>query len=173
MLAVNEFGVCNLDMDGVLAGFEVWAFNNVGPEWKAQIDKPMWGDFVKFPKLYRELPVLEGANEIYAKSCEIFGKDRISILTALPNRAREYFVSAAEDKIYWARKHIDPDIRVSFGPFAKDKQHHCRKPQDVLIDDMAINIDQWNAKGGIGILHSEHDVAKTLAYLETLRHGNS
>lgn len=47
-------------------------------------------------------------------------------------------------------------MKVNFGPYAKDKQYHC-EVGDILIDDSSINIEQWRARGGIGILHTSTD----------------
>jgi hypothetical protein len=49
----------------------------------------------------------------------------------------------------------------------KDKQLYSG-PNKVLIDDTAINIDQWNDKGGFGVLH-DGDVMRTIAIVEELR----
>lgn len=155
-----------LDMDGVLAGFEDWSQDVIGPDWKAEIDQPEWGAYQNHPRLYSKLPIMQGADVLYATCCKIVGKDHVHILTALPNRARSHFPHAAMDKIQWARTYISPSIKVLFGPFAKDKQHHCRYGKDILIDDMAINIEQWRAAGGLGILHTE--VFSTLNHLEVM-----
>jgi hypothetical protein len=144
-----------LDMDGVLADFEGWASSIIGPDWKKEIDEPKWGKFALYPRLYAELPVMEKALELYEFCCEYIGDEtKVGILTALPNRARDVFPMAAQDKTEWARKNINKSIRVNFGPFAVNKQLHCVYPTDILIDDMKINIDQWNSKGGIGLQHT-------------------
>jgi len=147
-----------LDMDGVLADFEGWARDTIGSHaiWKAEIDKPNWGRFTEYPNIYEILPIMPDAIELYHGCVDIIGdRNRVQILTALPNRARDAFPDAARHKIEWARKHISPNIRVHFGPFAQDKQYHKQHPDDVLIDDMIRNIDQWNSVGGIGILHTD------------------
>ena len=141
-------------MDGVLVDFERTAFELFGANWKHEIDKPNWGAFSKHPNLYEILKPMDDAMELYNGCVELVGKDYVSCLTALPNRARNYFPDAAQHKIEWAIKYIDPSLRVYFGPFARDKQFHVRHKCDILIDDMPINIDQWNSKGGIGILHT-------------------
>lgn len=94
------------------------------------------------------------AVELYEGCIEIVGdKNRVQCLTALPNRARDSFPDAAKHKIDSVHHYISEDLRVHFGPFAKDKQYHKKHPHDVLIDDMYINIKQWRAVGGIGIEH--------------------
>lgn len=146
-----------LDMDGVLADFEGWAKMRFGSdeEWQRQIKLPEWGNFKFYPNIFDILPVMPDAMELYEGCCEILGdKNRVQILTALPNRARDAFPNAVKHKIDWAHRNISPDIRVHFGPMAQHKQYHCKHAHDVLIDDMIRNIDQWNYVGGIGILHT-------------------
>lgn len=54
-----------LDMDGVLADFEGWSANVIGPDWKKEIDLPTWGAFKEHPDLYLWLPPMEGAVKLY------------------------------------------------------------------------------------------------------------
>ena len=69
------------------------------------------------------------------------------MLTAIPQK--NDFPDAFQDKIDWMQEHY-PGIRVHFGPYSQDKQHHCR-PGDILVDDRTSNILEWRAAGGIGI----------------------
>lgn len=147
--------VIYLDFDGVLANFEGKAFELFGNSWKTEIDKPGWGMFAEYPNLYEILVPYHDAKKLYQGCCTIIGdKNQVRGLTALPKRARDNFRGAAKDKIDWAFKHIDPNFRTYFGPLAQDKQYHAKHPHDVLIDDMKMNIDQWNAAGSFGILHT-------------------
>jgi len=144
-----------LDMDGVLADFDAKGLELFGSTWKEEIKLPEWGRFSAYPSIYEMLAPMPDALELYEGCCQFTGdRNQVQILTALPRRARLQFPDAVQHKVEWARKHIHPQIRVRFGPFAMDKQYHCYSPQDVLIDDMQINIDQWNNIGGIGILHT-------------------
>ena len=141
-----------LDMDGVLADWEKTARELVGENWKEEVEKPNWGGLYNYPDLFARLDPMEDALELYDACVSISGAHRfVQILTALPNRA--HFKDAARHKIEWARKYIHPNIRVNFGPRAQDKQYHYMDG-DVLIDDKQLNIDQWRAKGGLGILHT-------------------
>ena len=49
--------------------------------------------------------------------------------------------------------------------YAKQKQQ-LATPESILIDDRQINIDQWEAAGGIGILHTSAD--NTISQLKEL-----
>mgnify|MGYP003393669601 FL=1 len=142
-----------LDMDGVLADFEGKAREIFGDEWKKEIDRPNWGSFQQYPNWFSMLDPMPDAIELYKGCVEIVGdKNQVKCLTALPHRG--IISNATEDKIMWARKHISPNLRVHFGPFARDKQHHVQHEHDVLIDDMYLNIKQWRAMGGVGIHHT-------------------
>lgn len=149
-----------LDLDGVLADFEGTALDLFGPTWKEEIEKSNWGKFTQYPNLYQLLRAMPYALELYETCLSIADTQ---VLTALPNRARSSFPNAAQHKIEWVRKHISPDLRVHFGPFAQDKQYHCYSPQDILIDDVERNIQQWP---GIGIHHL--DIRTTLYQLKML-----
>jgi len=160
--------VIYLDMDGVLANFEGKAIELFGTNWKTEVEADRWGKFADYQNIYEILDPMPDALELYNGCCEIIGnKTQVQILTALPNRAR--FDRAAQDKINWARRYIDPDIRVAFGPHAQDKQYHIRHTNDVLVDDMIRNVEQWKARGGVGVLHTS--AASTLDILQLLWNG--
>lgn len=145
-----------LDMDGVLADFEGKAVELFGKDWEKEINRPNWGRFSEYPNLYEILNPMPDAMDLYNGVVGLMGgdKNRVQCLTALPNRARDSFPHATRHKIEWARKYIDPKLRVHFGPLAQDKQYHVQHEHDVLIDDMYLNIKQWRAAGGIGIVHT-------------------
>lgn len=159
--------VIYLDMDGVLADFEGLAADVFGPNWKAEIQSPNWGRFGDRPDWFAILPVMPYAKELFETAALLVGINNVRILTALPNRSEVNFPNAAKDKIEWVQKHIHPKLRVSFGPYAQDKQHHCVHHNDVLVDDQRINIEQWIEAGGIG-LHHDGDMQETIIKLHTL-----
>lgn len=159
-----------LDMDGVLFDFDGWSERTFGScaAFKAEIESPNWGKFKDYPNLFELLPPMHDAMALYEGCCEFIGdKNRVQCLTALPNRAMHVFPDAARHKIESVHRHISKDLRVHFGPFAQDKQYHCKHSGDILIDDMIRNIDQWNSAGGIGILHL--DTASSLEQLKGLK----
>ena len=64
----------------------------------------------------------------------------------------------------WVDSHL-PGVKLNLKP-AKEKVEFCEKPTDILIDDKPSTIDSWNAKGGIGILHT--NTANTIKQLKKL-----
>lgn len=94
----------------------------------------------------------------------------VGVLTAIPKVIEVPLV--VEHKKLWLAKHF-PQLLEDFniGPYAVDKQNHCN-PGDILIDDSHLNIPQWNAKGGYGILHTSADTSiRILEGLLTVIHN--
>jgi len=93
-------------------------------------------------------------------------KLEIGVLTAVPKYGR--VPMAKQHKKEWIKKYF-PELLSNFniGPWAEDKYKHCQYG-DILIDDQKRNIDQWNAAGGFGILHTsaENTIKELIAYLE-------
>lgn len=139
-----------LDMDGVLADFEgtVQALLGTDTNWKEEIEKPNWGEVSQIQNLYSILQPMHDAQELWDFVTSKFND--VQILTAIPKRA--HFPEAVNDKRNWIYKHFGSSVKVNFGPYAYDKQFHCKR-HDILIDDAAINIRQWHARNGVGILH--------------------
>ena len=61
-------------------------------------------------------------------------------------------------------KHKIPGTKLILR-YAKQKQE-LATPESILIDDRQVNIDQWEAAGGIGILHTSAD--NTISKLKEL-----
>ena len=139
-----------VDLDGVLANMEGYLQRHYGDNWKTEIEKPNWGDVAtSHQRLYLDLEPMADAHELWDWLNKTY--NHVEILTAIPKRA--YFPNAVNDKRDWVHKHFGKSVKVNFGPYAYDKQFHCT-PGDILIDDMQINIEQWNTVGGYGILHT-------------------
>ena len=136
------------DMDGVVADFNGFILAEYGQPFTSLDNKEIWNDLVeKYPRLYQSLRPLEQGISLWNHLRPL----KPTFLTAIPSRVR--FVHAAEDKFAWGRQHLD-GAPIVFGPYARDKQFHAR-PGDVLIDDNPMNIMQWNAAGGIGLIFNE------------------
>jgi hypothetical protein len=65
--------------------------------------------------------------------------------------------------VIWKKRNM-PNNKMILVPAWKKKEYAT--PTSILIDDRADNINQWEAAGGIGILHT--DAASTIAKLKEL-----
>lgn len=157
-----------VDMDGVVADFDAFVFKHMGRTFSHTSgpgkDVEMWGFLARFEDLYYQLPPTPYAEELLRAIMAVGAKTEM--LTAIPRRAT---VPTAEvDKIKWMKDNFGHfNIKVNIGPYSRDKWKWA-KPGDILIDDRADNIQEWNAAGGIGILHDTNNVAPTLATLKLL-----
>lgn len=161
-----------LDMDGVLTSFDTYVKGILGrPLRSFPTSSAGWralGDYKN--SLYLVLDPMPDAAEL-VEGAYALSKDygcTLGVLTAVP---KEGTVPLAEaHKREWLARYF-PILLSDFniGPHAVDKQNHC-KVGDVLIDDSELNIPQWNAKGGKGILHTDAKTSlfELKTYLETL-----
>lgn len=145
-----------LDMDGVVADFNAYARRVL----KVRHDTEKWPEheFARLkenPRLYRDLNKTPYADVLVAACRGICTANewQLLFLTAVPHKNDMPW--SFYDKVMWGQKHF-PDIPVHFGPFSADKHVHAT-PGDILIDDRTVNIRDWTAAGGVGILHKSID----------------
>ena len=81
------------------------------------------------------------------------------ILLSAPSKQE----SSRLGKRVWVKREL-PDVKLILRP-ASQKQQYA-SPTSILIDDRQKNIDQWEAAGGIGILHTS--TANTIEQLKKL-----
>lgn len=153
-----------LDMDGVVADFDAYAYKvlRFGPSQGIYPDEK-WGKLKSNPRLYRDLEKTPYADELVFQ-CSVFAKRNnfeLKFLTAVPKN--NDLPWTFYDKVKWVEKNGFDTIPVMFGPYSKDKHTHC-KVGDILIDDRTSNIEEWTAAGGYGILHRD-SYEKTLEKL--------
>jgi len=165
-----RYNTIYLDMDGVLADFDSAVKKLLG---KSLHDFPTsqagWDAMEPYKEtFFRTLDPMPDAYELVTGVINyafIRGMNT-AVLTAIPKLNR--FPGVHIDKREWVREHF-PKLYNDFniGPYAIHKQLHCY-PGDVLIDDNPMNIEQWNACGGIGIFHTsaEDSLAKLKKHLE-------
>jgi len=144
-----------LDMDGVVADFDEYAFRTFGfaPSIGVYNDEK-WNKLATNPRIYRDLIPTSYAHELYRECVNFCLKYNYNwaFLTAIPKRNDIKF--AFHDKVEWIQKYF-PGVPVFFGPYSKDKHQHC-KINDILIDDRKSNIEEWCVAGGFGILHKNY-----------------
>ena len=143
-----------LDLDGVLADFNEHARNTLKRPSQVTDINDQWPDedWVQIrdrKDFYRHIPLMPRAHEMIALARGF--RDTLNwelyMLTAIPHK-NDMFM-AFQDKIDWVNDNW-PDIRVQFGPYSEDKQHHCT-PGDILVDDRASNCEEWRNAGGIAV----------------------
>lgn len=155
-----------LDMDGVVADFNEYAYRIHGFESEVEYPDNLWNQIAQNPRLYRDLKKTPYADDL-VEYCRKFAKANnynLYFLTAVPKSNRLHW--AFYDKVEWARTYFS-DVPVHFGPFSQDKHVHC-KANDILIDDRISNITDWRNANGIGILHETFE--KTINELRKISH---
>jgi 5'-nucleotidase len=167
---MNHQPTLYLDMDGVLADFDSAAaqFLKDYPRDPSNDQWPLgvWRQLVKVPHLYRNLPLMPQAKELYDLAQQ-FATElnwRVAILTAIPKG--NDVPDAFQDKVEWAKEHF-PTLRVYFGPYSADKQHHARTG-DILVDDRRSNCEEWTRAGGIAVRVLPNAYATALDQLREL-----
>jgi len=147
------------DMDGVLTDFEC-AFTDLGfgtpDEFDAKYDDPkrFWAlvDDKGGLRFWSHMPWMSDGKKLW----EFIRSYNPTILTS-PARSSD----SKEGKMTWVMRELGKDTPVLFEK-SEDKQKRATKGA-ILIDDKESNIDEWNAKGGIGILHkSAEDTIRKL-----------
>lgn len=135
------------DMDGVLADFdrgvkEILGFSQGWEEF-------MWDEMKKHPHFYYDLKPIEDAVELFKEVWKKYG-DNCQILSAYPKPFRG-IDEAYNDKILWIKKYLGEGIIANL-VYREEKVNFIKDSQSVLVDDYDKNIDEWNMKGGTGIL---------------------
>lgn len=150
-----------LDVDGVVADFDAFIYENLGSSFKNESDETdaeMWNFIKSVPHFYSQLPRMDGAHELvnFARSLA----QKVEFLTAIPRKVE--IPTAESDKRVWLACHFGSDIPVRIGPYSRDKWLHC-SPGDILVDDRADNIHEWIHNGnGFGVLHKSTSMTKTI-----------
>ena len=156
-------------MDGVVADFNSGAHSILGYHIKdtsAHYPDHEWKKIKSHQHFFRDLPLTEGADQlvnIARKFRDQLGWELL-FLTAIPSSNDVPW--AVWDKCIWAQRHF-PDIPVHIGPYAHDKQNHCKKG-DILVDDRPSNIQEWQAAGGIAIQVAYNGVSDAALNLRDL-----
>ena len=147
------------DMDGVLVDFEKRFEDLTGLSPNAFRDKhgldEFWnvidGEGVRF---WVGMDWMSDGKQLYD-----YIKPNLYSLLSSPS----YDNSSRLGKRLWVKKHI-PGTKLILAS-RKNKQDYSEKGA-ILIDDLKPTIDEWNAKGGIGILHTS--AASTIKQLKEL-----
>jgi 5'(3')-deoxyribonucleotidase len=160
-----------IDMDGVLADFntkarEVLGATEADSDQAAQVGRwprEKWETLKEIYHFYRILPKTPFADrvmELARRYRDELGW-KLYILTAIPSG--NDVPQAFQDKVEWIQEYY-PDVEVHFGPYSRDKAHHCR-PGYILVDDRYDNCESWTQAGGqaIRVLKDPEPALKELA----------
>jgi len=145
------------DMDGVLADFESGYEKLTGVDLKGEFQKGdnFWDPISKAGVgFWAGLKWMPDGQELWD-----YLKPYKPDLLSAPSRED----SSRIGKHVWV-KHKIPGTKLILR-YAKQKQE-LATPESILIDDRQVNIDQWEAAGGIGILHTSAD--NTISKLKEL-----
>jgi len=145
------------DMDGVLADFESGYEKLTGIDLRGEFKKgdDFWDPISKAGVgFWAGLKWMPDGQELWN-----YLKPYKPDLLSAPSRED----SSRIGKHVWV-KHKIPGTKLILR-YAKQKQE-LATPESILIDDRQVNIDQWEAAGGIGILHTS--TANTIQQLQKL-----
>lgn len=132
-----------LDLDGVFADFDKRVKHLTGKH-PHQLDKKrLWRIINADERFFAELELIEGCMALWEATRDM----EPIFLTGSPSSS-----VFEQQKKEWVARIFGPEFTVHVVP-RRLKQEYSG-PGKILIDDMQENIDQWNARGGHGILHT-------------------
>jgi 5'(3')-deoxyribonucleotidase len=135
------------DMDGVLVDFERGYKELTGISTKQYVkgDDAFWQPIdAGGPSFWANLPWMSDGQELW----RYIKKYKPYILSS-PSRSQTSRVG----KDAWLKMHLQNSYNKAYFYSRANKQLFSDKNR-ILIDDLPNTINEWNAKGGIGILHT-------------------
>ena len=146
------------DLDGVLVDFDL-GYQELTGITSQQADangvEAFWSPLSKAgAKFWITLKWMSDGKQLWS-----YIKKYDPILLSAPSREE----SSRLGKRVWVKREL-PDVKLILKS-ASQKQQYA-SPTSILIDDRQKNIDQWNAAGGVGILHTS--TANTINQLKQL-----
>ena len=152
-----------LDMDGVMVNLEKGAFKVHGKQ-LGDVPKPMrWEKISNVKDVWNELEWMPGAKKLW----NFLKPYKPSIMSAYARSEP----NSAKGKEEWLKKNVEklPRSRINL-VLRSDKQRFAKDGRtmapNILVDDHEKNIREWEAKGGIGIHHT--NVNRTIVKLKEL-----
>lgn len=148
------------DMDQVLVDFISGAEDAIGEPFATADKDQRWNKIANTKGFWANLSWLSGGKRLW----DFISKYDTEILSAYSNRDG----TSRNGKLKWLSKNTKIKRSKINLVMRSDKQKYATtngKP-NVLIDDYIKNITEWEAKGGIGIHHT--NVSKTISELKRL-----
>ena len=148
------------DMDEVLCAFLKGAKKAIGGDFPSEDKDKRWKLISQTKDFWANLDWMPGAERLH----DFITRYDAYILSAYSNRDRNSKVG----KMKWLKKNTKFKRANIHLVMRSEKQIYAMtdgKP-NVLIDDYMKNIKEWEAKGGIGIHHT--NVGKTISELKKL-----
>ena len=159
-ISEEELPTIFCDMDEVLVAFRSGAEKVIGQPFPDADKEERWKAISQTKGFWANLDWMPGAKRLW----DFISKYDTEILSAYSNRDG----TSRNGKLKWLSK----NTKIKRGKInlvmRSDKQKYATtngKP-NVLIDDYIKNINEWEAKGGIGIHHT--NVSKTISELKRL-----
>lgn len=143
-----------IDLDGVMFDFDGHYLNMFGHEAKdAPTKDDMWRTIATRPNFFTEMPVMDGAADFLHRYSYL----PHAFLTHVPNNkfglSMEEIARQKRQAIQQSFGHSGLVIPVIGRPIHVPKALFMDRPGDVLVDDWPKNIQEWEAAGGVGVLH--------------------
>lgn len=167
----NKQHILYLDLDGVLVNFNKGYYQLTGTMPEDAYKKNRKSASNAFldvgPKFWLGLEWTSGGPEIWAEAMHMF--DNVYILSSMGTIDLNRGKVVETGKKDWIKKFIPgfPLERVLVVAGRHLKQGYAR-PNSILVDDMEETIQQWNAKGGIGIHHDDKQYRNTIYSLRDI-----
>ena len=159
-VAKDDLPIIYCDMDEVLCAFMEGAKDAIGADFVSSDKQKRWSIISNTKNFWANLDWMPSAKRLY----DFIIRYESRILSAYSNRDGNSKIG----KMKWLKKNTkfkNADIHLVM---RSQKQVYAMtqgKP-NVLIDDYIKNIKEWEAKGGIGIHHT--NVGKTISELKRL-----
>lgn len=154
------------DMDGVLCDFKAGAERTTGlsiDNWmKTEVSKEKWQPIIDKKNFWHTLPWQSGGQQLWS----YISNYHPHILSAYVEHTTD--PNCIPGKRHWAQTHLGlPTYRINLVR-RSEKQNFAKLNGEptVLIDDYVKNINQFKARGGIGILHT--NTSNTIKQLKEL-----
>ena len=159
-ISEEELPTIFCDMDQVLVDFIGGAEDAIGEPFATADKDQRWNKIANTKGFWANLSWLSGGKRLW----DFISKYDTEILSAYSNRDG----TSRNGKLKWLSKNTKIKRSKINLVMRSDKQKYATtngKP-NVLIDDYIKNITEWEAKGGIGIHHT--NVSKTISELKRL-----